>query len=158
MLNLLNESSESNFLTRNWNIVNNQSNASYDLGNETIYNREVLKSNLCDYNDAYTSVKGNIITTAHNNATPVAFKNCAKFTKCITKIDGITIDNAEDLYLVTPMCNLIEYSSNYSNTTGSLWFYSKDEAVNLNDIIANIYDFKSFRYKAKLLENSCIQK
>ena len=56
------------------------------------------------------------------------------------------------------MCNLIEYSSNYSNTTGSLWFYSKDEAVNLNDIIANIYDFKSFRYKAKLLENSCIQK
>ena len=113
MLNLLNESSESNFLTRNWNIVNNQSNASYDLGNETIYNREVLKSNLCDYNDAYTSVKGNIIITAHNNAAPVAFKNCAKFTKCITKIDGITIDDAEDLYLVTPMCNLIEYSSNY---------------------------------------------
>ena len=55
MLNLLSESSESNFLTRNWNIVNNQSNASYDLGNETIFNAEVLKSNLCDYNDAYTS-------------------------------------------------------------------------------------------------------
>ena len=52
------------------------------------------------------------------------------------------------------MCNLIEYSSNYSNTTGSLWFYSKDEAVNLNDIIANIYDFTSFRFKAKLFGNT----
>ena len=53
-----------------------------------------------------------------------------------------------------PMCKPIEYSSNYSNATGSLWFYSKDEAVNLNDIIASIYDFKSFRYKTKLLGNT----
>ena len=52
------------------------------------------------------------------------------------------------------MYNLIEYSLNYSNATGSLWFYSKDEAANLNAIIANTNDFKFFRYKAKLLENT----
>ena len=51
------------------------------------------------------------------------FKNCAPFTKCITTIDVTTIDDAKDLDLVMPMYNLLEYSSNYSETTGSLWFY-----------------------------------
>ena len=48
--------------------------------------------------------------------TKVAFQNCASFTKCITKIDEITIDDAKDLDLVMPMYNLIEYSSDYSET------------------------------------------
>ena len=52
ILNLLNEASDSKFVTRKWNLVNHQSNANYDLGNEIIYNTEVLESNLCDYNDA----------------------------------------------------------------------------------------------------------
>ena len=52
------------------------------------------------------------------------------------------------------MYNPIEYSSNYSKTAGSLWFYSKDEATNFTANIANINDFKSFKYKAKLLENT----
>ena len=50
------------------------------------------------------------------------------------------------------MCNLIQYSSNYSKTTESLWFYVKDEATIFN---ADIVNFKSFEYKAKLLGNSC---
>ena len=58
-----------------------------------------------------------------------AFKNCAPFTKCITKTDETPIDDAEHLDLVMPMYNLIEYTSNYSEKTGSLWFYSKDEAT-----------------------------
>ena len=49
----------------------------------------------------------------------VSFENCATFTKCICKIDGTTIDDAEDLDLVMPVYNLIEYSSNYTETTGS---------------------------------------
>ena len=61
-----------------------------------IYNTEVLKSNLCDYNDAYILVRGDITVTAAPT-TQVAFKNCAPFTKCITKIDETTIDDAEDL-------------------------------------------------------------
>ena len=52
------------------------------------------------------------------------------------------------------MYNLIEYSSNYSETTGSLWFYSKDEATNFNADIANHNNFRSFKYKTKLLGNT----
>ena len=48
----------------------------------------------------------------------------------------------------------VEYSTNYSETTGSLWFYSKDEATNINADIANTNNFKSFKCKAKLLENT----
>ena len=82
----------------------------------------------------------------------MAFENCAPFTKCITKIDETTIDDAEDLDSVMPMYNLIiEYSSDYSETTGSLLFYSKDEATDFNNNIASTDNFKSFKYKAKLL-------
>ena len=88
------------------------------------------------------------------NPTPVSFINCASFTKCITKTDRTTIDDAEVLDVVMLMNSLIEYSLSYSNDTGSLWFYSKDEAANLNDIIANTNTFKSFRFKAKLLGNT----
>ena len=52
-----------------------------------------------------------------------------KNANCITKIDEKIIDDAEDLYLVMRMYNLIEYSSRYSETTGSLWSYSKHEAT-----------------------------
>ena len=69
------------------------------------------------------------------------------FRKCITRIDEATIDEAENLQLVMPMHNLIEYSSNYSETTGSLWFYSKDEVANSNNNIAiiNNLNFLSIR-------------
>ena len=89
----MNEASDFKFLTRKWNIFSDQSNANYDVGNEIIYNIEVLKSNLCDYNDDYILVRGNITIAGHNLATEVAFKNCAPFTKCITKIDGTIIDD-----------------------------------------------------------------
>ena len=55
-----------------------------------------------------------------------------------------------------PMYNLTEYSSNYSEITGGLWLYSKDEAFNFNGNIANTDDFKSFKYKAKLLETTLV--
>ena len=104
-------------MARNWNMVYDNSKANYDVGNEIIYIMEVLKSNLCDQNDAYILVRGGITITGHQ-VTQVAFKKCAPFTKCITKIDETTIDGAENLNLVMLMCILIEYSSNYSETTG----------------------------------------
>ena len=91
------------------NIVNDQSNANHDAGNEIIYNTKDLKSNLCHYNDAYILVRGGIVITTHKTPTQIAFKNCAPFNECITKIDGTTIDDAEDLNLVMPIYNLIEY-------------------------------------------------
>ena len=94
-------------------------------------------------------VRGDIAIIAAP-ATQRAFKNCAPFTNCITKIDGTTIYDAEDLDLVMPIYNLIEYSSNYSETTGNLWFYSKDVATNFSNDIENTDGFKSFVYKAEL--------
>ena len=87
------------------------------MGNKTIYNTEVSKSNLCDYNDAYILVRPGITIVGRKLKTEVAFKNCLSFTKCITKIDETTKDDAEDLDLVAPIYNLLEYSSNYSDTT-----------------------------------------
>ena len=66
-------------------------------------------------------------------------------------------DDAEDLDIVMPMKNLIEYSSNYFETRGSLWFYSKDEVANIDADIANTDQFKSFKCKAKLLGNTAAQ-
>ena len=131
ILNLLNESSNSKFVTRKWNIFNDHSDANYDAGNEIICNTEVLKSNLCNYNDAHKLIIGNI-NIVGDNGIQVAFKSCAPFTKCITKTDGTIIDAAEYFDLVMPMYYLLECSSNYSDTTGSLWFYSEDEATDLN--------------------------
>ena len=119
LLNLLNETNNSKFVTRRWSIVNDNSRTNYDVGSEIIYNTAILTSNIYDYSNAYILVRGDITIIGHQ-VTQVAFKNCTQFTKCITKIDGTTIDGAENLDLAIPMCNLIEYSSNYSETTGIL--------------------------------------
>ena len=140
ILKLLNEANDS------------KSKTNYCIGNEIIYNTKVLKSNLRDYNDVIILGRGNITITG-DQVTQVALTNCAPFTNCITKINRTTIDDAKDLDLVMPMYILIEYSSNYSETAGSLWFYSKDEAIGFNADIANTNNFKSLMYKAKLLEN-----
>ena len=137
-------------------MVNDNSNSNYAAGDEITYNTEILKSNLCDCNDAYILVTGDITVIAAPQ-TQIVFKNCAPFTKFITKIDRTTIDDTEDIDLVMPMYNLIEYSWNYSDTTGSLWFYSKDEGTNFNADIAKTDNVKSFKYNAKLLGNTVAQ-
>ena len=80
------------------------------------------------------------------NVTEVEFKNCAPFIKCITKINGAAIYNVQ----VMSMYNLLKYNSNYSDTTSSLWFYSKDEATSFNNNIGNKDYFISFEFKYKL--------
>ena len=57
----------------------------------------------------------------------MVFKNNAPFINCISKFNGIKIDNPEDFDLVMPMYNLLEYSKNYTKTTGNLWNYYRDE-------------------------------
>ena len=95
-------------MTRNWNIVNDKSNASFYAGNEIVYNTVELKSNLSNYNDAYIIVRGKI-TIAGNIAAWLEFKRFVTFTKCIVKIDGKTVDGDEDLDLFMLMYNLSEY-------------------------------------------------
>ena len=156
ILNLLNEANESKSVTRKWKIVNNQSYGKNGERNEVIYNTEVLRSNLSDYNNFYILVKDDIAIKVAPT-TQVSFKNWALFTKCMTDIGGATIDDTEDLDLVMSMCNVIEYSSNYSETTRSLWLYTKDEVSDFKNNVANTNDFKSFKYKTKLLGNTVAQ-
>ena len=81
-------------------------------------------------------------------------KTCAPFTDCISKINNTQVDNAKDNDIVIPMLNLIEYSDNYSKTSGSLWQYYRDEAVLIDAGI--IVDFTgndtsvSFNFKEKI--------
>ena len=113
----------------------------------------MLRSNLCDCADAYILVKRTItITGAGDDAAKrldernkgVIFKNCAPFTKCIRRINNTDIDNAQDIDIVIPMYNLIEYSDNYSKTSGSLWQYYKDGRN------CNIKQSESFKSKMKI--------
>ena len=96
-------------------------------------------------------MKGDIIVTSPNNAKrnkAVAFKNNAPFISCISKINGIKIDNAEDLDVVMPMYNLLKYSKNYEKTT-SLWNYYRDEP---NDPLST--NSESFKYKTSITGNA----
>ena len=85
----------------------------------------MLNSSLCDYSDAYILVKGTIAvqnTAAVNNVgEKEIFKNSASFTNCKTEINNTEVDNAKDIDIAIPMYNLIEYSDNYSRTSGYLW-------------------------------------
>ena len=86
----------------------------------------------------------------------MVFKNNAPFINCISKINGVKIDNADDLDVVMPMYNLLEYSKNYKKTTGSLWNYYRDEpssTIGANNITHSILNLKSFDYKASFMEN-----
>ena len=84
----------------------------------------MLRSDLCDFSDAYTVVEGDITLEGDNNANKlnknISFKNNAPFINCISKINGVKIDNAKDLVVAMPMYNLLEYSRNYQKTSGSL--------------------------------------
>ena len=92
---------------------------------------------------------------AANNANKkVIFKNCAPFTNCISEINNMQVDNAKDTDIVMSMYNLIEYSDNYSRTSGSLWQYCKDiPVVDNNNAIVNFAEYNltdSFNFKAKM--------
>ena len=152
----------SKFRTQNWVEINDESREIYTVNRQTNFKTSMLRSSLCDYSDAYILVKGNISVNnnagagaaANNTNKKVIFKNCAPFTNCISKINNTQIDNAEYIDIVMPMYNLIEYSDNYSKTSGSLWQYCKEiPAVNDDgDIVdfngANATD--SFNFKAKI--------
>ena len=147
-----NESSK--FATRKWYVINDQNNTDYSEGNKdstTVkFETKVIKSNLCDYSDAYILVTENITATGGGANDRVAFKNCAPFTKCITHINDEHVDNADNFDIIMPMYNLIEYSDNYSDTSGSLWQFKRVEQNMNNGNPANFTtaDSTSFKYKS----------
>ena len=122
------------FVTKKWIKVYDQSRGSYSVNKEIRLKTSMLRSDLYDYSDTYIVVKRAITVVRPDNAKrnkATAFKNNAPFINCISKINGIKIGNAEDLDVVMPMYDLLEYGQNYRKITGSLWNYYRDEPRNL---------------------------
>ena len=151
---LLNDSPNktSKFRTRNWIEINDESRGKYNNEKEIRFKAAMLKSSLCDYSDAYILVKAKItITGAGADAAArqaderdKGFKNCAPFTSCKSDINNVEIDYCQDIDIVMPMYNLIQYSDNYPKTSGSLWQYYTNEPYD------NLADSKSFKSKIKI--------
>ena len=153
---------------KKWYIVDNESNGNYSRHNSIKVLTKSIESSLCDYSDAYILVTRYITVTRTiaaaaggdpqrkqplDAAAQVIFKNCAPFKKCFTEIDGTFVDETDFINITMPMYNLIEYSDNYSDTSGSLWNFKRDEIVNNADM-TNDDNAPSFKYKASLIGNT----
>ena len=148
----------SKFVTRQYVKVNSLSNT-YNENKSIRFKTPMLRSDLCDYADTYISIDGTI--TVAGNAPrnrqnrPVILKNNAPFISCITKINGELIEDADDLDVVVPMYNLLEYSKNYIKTIGSLYNYYRDELDDDADLNnhpnTNVVSSNAFQYKNELL-------
>ena len=116
--NLLDSASNqpSKFRTRNWVEINDESRGTY-TSNYVKFKTTMLMSNLFDYADACILVKRTITITGAGNDDDAKRLNCAPFTKCISRINNTVIDSSQDIDIVMPMHNLIEYSDNYSKTS-----------------------------------------
>ena len=172
---LLSEDNESEklskFVTRKYVRVNSLSNT-YNKNKSIRFKTPMLRSNLCDYSDAYILVKGTITVTApgvNNNANnirdkrnrPLILKSNAPFVSCITRINGELIEDADDLDIVMSMYILLEYSKNCRKTIGSLYNYYRDELsddaddINIDNIkVVNSNTFIKIHYKNKIIGNT----
>ena len=168
---LLSEDNESEqlskFITREYVRVNSLFNT-YDENKSIRFKTPMLRSNLCDYSDAYILINGTITVMAPgaNNGVnnmrdkknrSLILKNNAPFVSCITRINGELIEDPDDLDIVMPMYNLLEYSKNYRKTIGLLYNYYRHELTNDdNDNFANInvVNSEAFKYKNKITGNT----
>ena len=151
---LLSEDNESEklskFVTREYVRVNSLSNT-YNENKSIRFKTPMLRSNLCDYSDAYILVKD-------KRNRPVILKNNAPFVSCITIINAELIEDADDLDIVMSMYNLLEYSKNYRKTIGSLYNYYRDElsddADDNNFDNIKVVNSNTFKYKNKIIGNT----
>ena len=155
IINLLNNSSneESKFATTKWYVIDSRiAKGKYKQGDTITFETGTIKSSLCDYSDAFILVTGNITVNAVNNK-DVALKICAPFSTWETVINDAFVDESDHIYIAMPMYNLIEYSDNYSDTSGSLWQFKSDEVPANNDELT-INNSEPFKYKAALVGKS----
>ena len=150
------------FITKKWVEVHDQFNEIYSTNKQIRFKSSMLRSDLCDYSNAYVIVK-RVVTDAgalnkdkrnRDFVKKTFLKNNTPFISCISKIKGVLIENEEDLYVAMPMYNLLKYSKNYSKTSGSLWNYYRDgltDETNDNDNLnKNVIKPKSFKYKTSI--------
>ena len=157
----------SKFVTREYVRVNSLSNMCNE--NKSIrFKTSMLRSDLWDYADVYILVDSTIPVTANAGADNIRdkrnrkliLKNNAPFVSCITRINGELIEDADDLDVVMPMYNLLEYSKNYRKTIGSLYDYYRDELTNDNIPVNNVFNnirvvnSNTFKYKNKITGNT----
>ena len=164
IINLLDkiDTDSKHFATKKWYIINDENNTNYGVNKDTgadnpdtiKCNTRVLKPNSCDYAEAYILVDVTIRATNAVNATRLALKNCATFTKCNLEFNDKHVHTAENLDIVMPMYNLIEYSDNYQNSSATLYQYKRDEPPE-GDVVADLTadNSDSFKYEIKLLGN-----
>ena len=100
-------------------VIDSETKGNYSQEDPIKFLTKLLESSRCDYSGAYILVTGNITATPNNAVTQAVFKNCAPFKSCRTEINDIFINNADFINITMPMYNSIEYSDNYSNTSGS---------------------------------------
>ena len=144
-------------------IIDSESKGNYSQNDEIKFLTRSIESSLYDYSDAYILVTGNISVKRRNAAdtadialgaiTQVIFKNCPPFKKCRTEINETFVDETDFINITMPMYNLIEYSDNYSDTSGSLWQFKRDEIINNADV-TNDNNALSFKYKAIIIGNT----
>ena len=167
IINLLNkdDNDSKHFATKKWYIINDENNTNYGVDKDTgannpdtiKYDTRVLKPNLCDYAEAYILGDGTIRATNAVNNTRLALKHCAPFTKSNLEINDEHVDTAENLDIVMPMYNLLEYSDNYQDSSATLYQYKRyepPEANTINDLTTNTSS--SFKYKVELLGNPVV--
>ena len=150
------------FITKKWIEVFDQSGGAYNTNKQVRFKTSMLRSDLCDYNDAYIAVKGTISVSStagfneirDKKSRPLAFKNNAPIINCILKTNGTLVENAEDLDIVMLMYNLLEDSKNCSKTSGSLWNYYRDELSDEtndnNGPNKDTVNSNSFKYKTSI--------
>ena len=139
------------FVTKKWIEVYDQSWKHYSPNKEIRIKTSMLRSDSCGFSDAYIVVEGDITLEDDDDANKrnknLAFKNNAPFINCISQINSVKIDNAEDLdVVIMPMYNLLIYSKNYRKTTGRLWNCYRDEPSNPLSSYS-----ESFKYKTSIV-------
>ena len=162
-----NESEQlSKFVTREYVRVNSLLDA-YNENKSIRFKTPMLRSNLCDYCDPYILVKGiitvnGVVNGAENDIArrnrPLILKNNAPFVSFKTRINGELIEDADDLDIVMPTYNLLEYSKNNRKTIGSLYNYYRDELTDDNNPVdfpnINVINSETFKYKNKIIGNT----
>ena len=116
------------FITEKCIEFHDQSGETYNTNKTIRFKTSMLRSDLCDYSDTYIVVKGFVNVSADERDRDkmnrqVILKNNAPFISCVSKINGVLVENAKDLDIVMPMYNLLEYSKKYSKISDSFWNY-----------------------------------
>ena len=157
-----------NLQQKNGTLLTVKKKGSYSHHNPVKFLKKSIESSLCDYSDDYILVTGDIAVTktiaaaAGGNpqrkqqldaGTQAAFKNCAPFKDYRMEINDTFVDYADFINIAMSMYNLIEYSDNYSDSSGSLWQFKRDEVTNNADM-TNDNNIPSFKYKASNIGNT----